>query len=52
MIAGLQEVDSIVEEQGQVSVNCEYCNTPYEFDKVDAAGLFQPTAVDGTDTRQ
>ena len=49
---GKDEIDSIVEEQGKVSVNCEYCNTPYEFDNVDAAGLFQPTAVDGTDTRQ
>jgi len=49
---GADEVDSIVQEQGKVSVNCEYCNTPYEFDKVDAAGLFQPTAVDGTETRQ
>jgi len=49
---GAEEIDSIVEEQGKISVNCEYCNTPYEFDPVDAASLFQPTAVNGTNTRQ
>ncbi|MFK7965536.1 MAG: Hsp33 family molecular chaperone HslO [Burkholderiaceae bacterium] len=49
---GVDEINSIIQEQGHIAVNCEYCNTPYEFDAVDAAGLFQPTAVGGTDTRQ
>ncbi|MGH1361787.1 MAG: Hsp33 family molecular chaperone HslO [Burkholderiaceae bacterium] len=49
---GAAEVQSILAEQGQVAVNCEYCNTPYLFDPVDVAGLFKPGALPGTDTRQ
>jgi molecular chaperone Hsp33 len=37
---GRDEIDSIVAEQGAVSVRCEFCNTPYEFDAVDGAELF------------
>jgi molecular chaperone Hsp33 len=37
---GQQEVASIVEEQGAVEVRCEFCNRAYDFDAVDAAGLF------------
>ena len=37
---GEQEVASIVEEQGAVEVRCEFCNRAYDFDAVDAAGLF------------
>jgi molecular chaperone Hsp33 len=37
---GKTEVDSIVLEQGSIGVNCEYCNTAYVFDAVDAATLF------------
>lgn len=38
---GQVEVKSIVEEQQQIEVKCEFCNTPYRFDEVDAASLFQ-----------
>ncbi|HET7772908.1 MAG TPA: Hsp33 family molecular chaperone HslO [Burkholderiaceae bacterium] len=34
---GSVEIESILAEQGKVSVNCEYCDTRYEFDAVDAA---------------
>ena len=27
------------EEQGKIDVNCDFCNTHYQFDKVDAAQL-------------
>jgi molecular chaperone Hsp33 len=37
---GRDEIDSILAEQGAVSVRCEFCNTPYEFDAVDGAELF------------
>jgi molecular chaperone Hsp33 len=37
---GKPEIDSIVAEQNQVAVNCEFCNAPYVFDAVDAAALF------------
>ncbi len=49
---GADEVNAIVAEQGRVAVNCEYCNSPFVFDPVDVAGLFQPGALPGTDTRQ
>lgn len=37
---GRDEVDSIIAERGAVSVHCEFCNTPYEFDAIDSAQLF------------
>ena len=38
---GQAEVDSIVAEQGAVSVDCEFCNQHYGFDAIDAAQVFQ-----------
>jgi molecular chaperone Hsp33 len=45
---GYAEVQSIIAEQGQVSVDCEFCNQNYLFDPVDVEALFaaadhQPT---------
>lgn len=37
---GRDEVDSILAEQGQVQVQCDFCGKPYLFDAVDCAGLF------------
>ena len=37
---GQEEVDSIIAEQGSVSVTCEFCGRKYSFDPVDAAQLF------------
>lgn len=37
---GAAEVDSIVAEQGAVTVTCEFCHKPWRFDAVDAARLF------------
>ncbi|MEI2417393.1 Hsp33 family molecular chaperone HslO [Orrella sp. JC864] len=37
---GAQEVESILEEQGQVEVICDFCGKPYRFDPVDCAELF------------
>jgi molecular chaperone Hsp33 len=34
---GQSEVESILAEQGQVSVNCEFCHARYGFDAIDAA---------------
>lgn len=36
---GNDEISSILEEQGKIEVNCDFCNTHYQFDKVDAAQL-------------
>jgi molecular chaperone Hsp33 len=37
---GVQEVESILAEQGQVQVGCDFCGAQYGFDPVDAAQLF------------
>ncbi len=37
---GQEEVDSIIAEQGSVTVTCEFCGRRYSFDPVDAAHLF------------
>jgi molecular chaperone Hsp33 len=37
---GAAEVDSIIAEQGAVTVTCEFCQHPYRFDVVDAQQLF------------
>ncbi len=42
MLRGLGhgEVQSVIEEQGAVRVDCEFCNQHYEFDSVDVESLF------------
>ncbi len=43
---GADEVESILAEQGQVEVGCDFCGAHYRFDPVDAAQLFvQPVAA-------
>jgi len=37
---GYDEVQDILQEQGSIKVNCEFCNQAYEFDAVDAERLF------------
>ena len=37
---GTEEVESIIAERGQVDVGCDFCGAEYQFDPVDAAGLF------------
>jgi molecular chaperone Hsp33 len=42
---GRDEVESIIEEQGQVEVTCEFCGAVQRFDPVDAAQVFlQPAS--------
>jgi molecular chaperone Hsp33 len=49
---GRDEVASIVAEQNQVEVRCEFCDTLYVFDPVDAAQLFvQGTVIQGSEAR-
>lgn len=47
---GADEVNSIVLEQGQVTVTCEFCGTPYVFDPVDATALFESGLPDSRPT--
>ena len=37
---GRDEIHSILDEQGSVSVDCEFCGNRYEFDRIDAEQLF------------
>lgn len=39
-LLGSEEVDSIVQEQGGVTVHCDFCHAAYYFDAVDARQLF------------
>ena len=44
---GQEEIDSALEELGQLAVDCEFCGQHYGFDKVDCTQLFatEPIAV-------
>ena len=42
---GAAEVESILTEQGQVEVGCDFCGAQYRFDPVDAAQLFTGAAA-------
>lgn len=37
---GREEIDSLLQEREKVSVSCNFCGKPYDFDAVDCAGLF------------
>jgi molecular chaperone Hsp33 len=39
-VLGREEVDSALEELGQLGINCDFCGKHYAFDKVDCAQLF------------
>lgn len=43
---GVEEADSIIAEQGQIEVACEFCGQQYRFDPIDAAGIFTRLATD------
>lgn len=45
---GDEEILSIIEERGNIEVNCDFCNAPYTFDKVDAAQLLVSEAAVAT----
>ena len=44
-LLGLDEVHSILVEQGKIEVDCEFCNRNYYFDAVDAEQLFAAEVV-------
>ncbi len=48
---GEQEVGKIVEQDGEVKVDCEFCNLSYQFDSVDVSAIFHAT-VWGPETTQ
>jgi molecular chaperone Hsp33 len=40
---GAEEVESILEDEGAIEVDCEFCNRHYHLDRVDALKLFAPS---------
>ena len=48
---GRDDLDSLIEERRQVSVNCEFCNAEFSFDAVDVAQLFVDDYHDLQSTR-
>lgn len=42
---GREEIESVLAEQGQIEVQCEFCNRHYRFDPVDAAQLWLPNVA-------
>lgn len=49
---GQTEIESILAEQSQIEVTCEFCGTPYRFDPVDATALFKPASAPASDKLQ
>ena len=35
-----QEASNIIKEQGNISVDCEFCGETYQFDEIDIAGIY------------
>jgi molecular chaperone Hsp33 len=42
---GREEAESILAEQGQIEVACEYCGQRYHFDPVDTAQIFAAPTI-------
>jgi molecular chaperone Hsp33 len=41
---GREEVESALDDLGQLAINCDFCGKHYDFDKVDCAQLFASDA--------
>jgi molecular chaperone Hsp33 len=39
-ILGEEEAKSLIEEQGSIAINCDFCNQNYSFDAIDVAMIF------------
>lgn len=39
VMLGAEELEGIIEERGEIEVNCDFCNTQYVFDKIDTNQL-------------
>ncbi len=42
---GRDEADTILAENGNLTLHCDYCNADYVFDSIDVAALFENGAV-------
>jgi molecular chaperone Hsp33 len=46
---GVEEVRSVIAEQGACTVTCEFCQKPYRFDAIDVEQLFSTGSTTGSD---
>lgn len=44
---GQEEVESLIKEDGEIRVDCEFCGTDYVFDEQQALALFDPPVIGG-----
>ena len=42
---GQATIDEIIQKQGEITVDCEFCSKQYQFDKIDIARVFSGAAV-------
>jgi molecular chaperone Hsp33 len=45
---GVEEVNGIVAERGEVEIGCDFCGTQYRFDAVDVGAMFAPGGAPGS----
>lgn len=48
---GAEELDGIVESQGEVEVSCEFCNTQYQFDPLDVSRILHSDLPEDDDDK-
>lgn len=48
-ILGREELESVLNERGQIEVNCEFCNKHYRFDRVDVEQLLRTELAEPAD---
>jgi molecular chaperone Hsp33 len=49
---GQEEVRDVLQEQGAVTVTCDFCNRPYQYDAAAVEALFRADAEQGRDSGQ
>lgn len=49
---GEKEVREVLQEQGSITITCEFCGRPYKYDAIDVEGLFNPAPLHGSSSLQ
>ncbi len=49
---GRGDIDALLKEEGQISVDCEFCSQNYRFDSVDVGALFESPMLEVSPTIQ
>jgi len=46
---GVAEAESILQDEGQIEITCEFCDAKYRYDSIDVAALFTDSGTSGGD---